>query len=464
MKGILVLCGLLLPVCCQGRGLASLDSVEACNHGVTSNLSQAYLRSPRYDIDPEAAPLQRRCSWTIVSTKPEKVVKLSSEFFVLSCKNNYTLDVYDGVNSTAQPIGRFCGGAFPSDVVSSGPALHVEFEYEYLTSHQGFMLFFSVELPDVECPSELLTCRNRKHCFKKESQCDGIDDCQDGTDEEDCDKPKDAPETKCGLRPSTPPVDRIVGGQVARPGSWPWIAMLRVPETEPYGFQCAATLIAPEWLVTAAHCFRDFRDSEDWSVSLNRYGSLLQEDDAVVRYVRKIIVHPDYNGFKPWNHTTPWLWRKQHDLALVQMNAPVNTSEFVRTICLPKPDFDPTAGLSCMAAGWGVTLNDEESREFLREVALPVITRDVCQEQLPEYTIAESMICAGHEDGGRDTCSGDSGGPLMYEAEEGWTLAGVVSTGSGCAHAKKPGVLSSIAYYVPWILEVVEGGVTANTV
>ena len=57
-----------------------------------------------------------------------------------------------------------------------------------------------------------------------------------------------------------------------------------------------------------------------------------------------------------------------------------------------------------------------------------------------------------------NSVKGDSGGPLScYDKnEQVWKLAGIVSWGIGCGLAKKPGVYTNVAYYLPWILETIQ--------
>lgn len=62
--------------------------------------------------------------------------------------------------------------------------------------------------------------------------------------------------------------------------------------------------------------------------------------------------------------------------------------------------------------------------------------------------LGKSIICAGLELGGMDSCLGDSGGPLTYN---GAILVGVVSAGIGCAEAEHPGMYSSVPYFRKWI-------------
>lgn len=60
------------------------------------------------------------------------------------------------------------------------------------------------------------------------------------------------------------------------------------------------------------------------------------------------------------------------------------------------------------------------------------------------------MICAGYLNGGKDSCEGDSGGPLNCHG----TLCGIVSWGSNtCAAKYKAGVYTRVSNYVYWILK-----------
>jgi len=87
-----------------------------------------------------------------------------------------------------------------------------------------------------------------------------------------------------------------------------------------------------------------------------------------------------------------------------------------------------------------------------------IISPELCNSfewygRFPGAFDATVMMCAGYAKGGRDACVGDSGGPLQcYDnADESWKLAGLVSTGRGCAVEKKPGIYTNVASLLDWI-------------
>lgn len=87
--------------------------------------------------------------------------------------------------------------------------------------------------------------------------------------------------------------------------------------------------------------------------------------------------------------------------------------------------------------------------DALMQVMVPVMGSDTCRQF---YGIdAESMLCAGYEQGQKDACQGDSGGPYFVEGRNGYTLQGVVSWGSGCARPRAPGVYAKVANLLDWV-------------
>ena len=58
---------------------------------------------------------------------------------------------------------------------------------------------------------------------------------------------------------------------------------------------------------------------------------------------------------------------------------------------------------------------------------------------------------------GKDSCAGDSGGPLMTNKKRKgrirWTQLGLISWGVLCGTEGKPGVYTNVQFFLKWILD-----------
>ncbi|CAH0405306.1 unnamed protein product [Chilo suppressalis] len=254
----------------------------------------------------------------------------------------------------------------------------------------------------------------------------------------DAQQPRDVTERGARVRWS-----RVVGGGGAAAGAWPWQAALY----RDGDFQCGATLVADQWLLSASHCFYQATEAH-WVARLGalRRGAWPRGPWERVARVRQVIVHPRYapRGFR-------------NDIALLRVD-PLPLHARLRPACLPPPRAQPPAGRHCTVVGWGQLYEHERVfPDTLQEVELPVISTAECRRRtrlLPLYRVTEDMFCAGYERGGRDACLGDSGGPLMCQESDRWYIYGVTSNGYGCARANRPGVYTKVSNYIEWIESV----------
>ncbi|KAF4077220.1 hypothetical protein AMELA_G00205530 [Ameiurus melas] len=234
---------------------------------------------------------------------------------------------------------------------------------------------------------------------------------------------------------------RIVGGEDAVKGAWPWIASLRWTGRH----ACGGTLIDSQWLVTAAHCvYGKNIHLSNWNVILGLHAQYESNtSDRQNHQIDQIIMNQNYNRRT-----------KDSDIALIHLQNKVNFTDYIQPICLPNSTQQFAAGRKCVIAGWGRLTEGGTVADVLQQAVLPLINNSVCQERLPEYNITERMLCAGYPEGGIDTCQGDSGGPLICEEEDrSWVLAGVTSFGVGCARPGRPGVSALVTHFIDWILE-----------
>lgn len=232
---------------------------------------------------------------------------------------------------------------------------------------------------------------------------------------------------------------RIVGGDpVEDPSKYPWMVSLNSNYAYPDIYQghfCGGTLIAPEWVLSAAHCVNEV--FTDFDVILGTKSLVADPGNYERISVERILIHPDYN-----------VNNNNNDIALLQLSQPSKQSPVSGLADYEKIEsFDKYS----TAIGWGTTEFKGEIPEELQQVSIPLVPQDVCKEAMQGYDITENMICAGAWSGGKDSCQGDSGGPLVIKQDGQEVLAGVVSFGEECALRAKPGVYTRVSKYHEWI-------------
>lgn len=179
---------------------------------------------------------------------------------------------------------------------------------------------------------------------------------------------------------------------------------MRLPSNEPDGHTCGASVLNREWIITAAHCFNDYSNPNQWQIHLGKYDKLVTDKNEVIRYIENIYIHPDYKGNKALPSNSTWSDRKANDLALVKLNAPlpINNS-FISSVCLPDSFEEMKQNQTCFVTGWGNTQQTGNDL-VLKQAKVPIISKDVCHEWMPYFDIGKTMLCAGYEEGGQDSC------------------------------------------------------------
>jgi len=241
----------------------------------------------------------------------------------------------------------------------------------------------------------------------------------------------------CGVRKPS----RIVGGEVAYPGAWPWqTGLKRTPSDIIF---CGGSLINKEWVVTASHCVYDMlRVNSDTVLIavLGEFDKANKEEQEVSIRTKKIIMHPQYDPQS-----------LDYDIALLKLEAPLDFNVYIRPVCLPGSytKFDERS--TCYVTGFGRTQQGGELAGMLRMAKVPLVSKETCEAAYGKEKITDRMICAGFPKGGIDACQGDSGGPLSCLYEGRWYLTGVVSWGVGCAQPNAYGVYAKVQELNEWV-------------
>ncbi|KAG7671257.1 putative Mite allergen Eur m 3 [Nannochloris sp. 'desiccata'] len=291
------------------------------------------------------------------------------------------------------------------------------------------------------------------------------------------------------LQPVTEVSYGIIGGQQAPEGRFPYVVSLR--DNKNGDHFCGGTLIRPDVILTAAHCF--FRggggDRGDSSSSSSASSRAVNPTAAVGRFLRnadtkgstvlqviETVLHPEFKFGRNFTH----------DVALLKLSAPVGFP----TVSLnydPNADFlnlsnqennrDTTSnGKNATILGWGIT--EQGLAQALRQGTIPLVSREECA-QVEAFSragapITSTMLCAGQVPKriGQiwphlppvDACQGDSGGPLLSVSSSppdgadssGDVQYGIISFGVGCAKPGVPGVYTDISKVKDFIEETLK--------
>lgn len=233
---------------------------------------------------------------------------------------------------------------------------------------------------------------------------------------------------------------RIVGGVPAQPGTRPWqvgLVVAGIKDNAQAQF-CGGTLIAPQWVLTAAHCVDGNMMPSQVAVLVGTHS--LSDANARRVGVKRLEVHPK------WDEDT-----NDNDIALLELAAPVTPSPTITPIRFATTEKEPTAGTLLTVSGWGATKEGGASSILLMTVDVPVVPISRCNRSASYNGAAtRRMVCAGGDEGGKDSCQGDSGGPAVTIDDEP-TVVGVVSWGLGCARPWKYGVYTRVGAFAEWI-------------
>ena len=240
---------------------------------------------------------------------------------------------------------------------------------------------------------------------------------------------------------------RIIGGNATTEGRYSYAVSLQ----DVRGHFCGGSLIAPDIVLSAAHCMQS---GGEYKAVIGRHALDTADGDEV--NVKTEITHTGYD----WGTT-------DNDYMIIILDRP--TTETVDLVQV-SPDVVPV-GTAVTVMGWGDTHPADDIRtlaEELMETEVFVVSNEECEQsngtvggtEIAGWTIggyeedyhnqiSENMMCA--KDSGEDSCQGDSGGPLVIRSDSGDMQVGIVSWGVSCAHEDFPGVYASVSARYEWI-------------
>lgn len=259
-------------------------------------------------------------------------------------------------------------------------------------------------------------------------------------------KPQADARASCGAGPfkalSIDEQKRIVGGTDAVKNSWPFIVALLNNKRQ----FCGGSIMDSTRILTAAHCVAHMSswDVARLEVALGMHNLKPSMDYQVLKKVRRVTRHRGFDSRTLYN-----------DIAILTLDSPIDYTSTISPVCLPPSDSsDQYTDKEAAVIGWGAIREGGGQPSVLQQVTVQIMTNDKCKNMYGSDApggIVDHMLCAAYPN--KDSCSGDSGGPLLVQQNPGspWIQAGIVSWGIGCAQTKYPGVYARVTSFMNWI-------------
>lgn len=457
--------------CCQGYQIAghvtkgkNIHCVKQSGCGGVKRLTKnnGELTTLNY---PSHYDSNLSCEWEIIAPIGSRI---RVEFKEFETEDNPQCQ-FDNLQIMDSMMERtFCGRRLPNPVFSASNYLNLKFVTDAHGQFKGFRAlysFISDSTLNQKCHNDKVwqpcLCKTIPTCGNPyPSDCEDVD-CGAGCacpperhilwnnqciTIEQCPEHKINSEYRCGsLLKGSQASTRIIGGESSDEGEWPWaVQLLRYRN-----LVCGATLIASNWVVSAAHCFLEhaFLDlkTKNYLITLGatkRVFTSFKTDTIEMMVPSLIQPHPRFS------YET-----NSHDIALIGLPRSVQFSNYIQPACLPKPTHGmPQEGDQCLVIGWGKTQEGGQLAKTLQKLELDIEKDSLCQNIYLIYSPI-TQICVGGGDLNRDTCQGDSGGPLLCDNtfDDGWTIHGITSFGTSCGVEPTPGVYTRVQFYLSWI-------------
>ncbi|XP_015277968.1 PREDICTED: snake venom serine protease-like [Gekko japonicus] len=222
--------------------------------------------------------------------------------------------------------------------------------------------------------------------------------------------------------------NRIIGGRECPEDAHPWLVQL-YDLTLPY---CAGILIDLNWVVTAAHCCLNRRSIV---IRLGEHSLSESSGHEQMRTSTETVL---------FNPSAVCEFECENDIMLIKLNTPAVPTAYVAPLSLATSP--PSLGTSC-------TVELQTFPDVPQCVNITILESQLCEDPFP-CVVPENILCAGVLEGGKDSCRGDSGGPLICDD----MLQGIVSLGgTPCGQPYLPGAYTKISQYASWIQEIIGG-------
>nr|XP_060639812.1 gilatoxin-like [Anolis sagrei ordinatus] len=235
--------------------------------------------------------------------------------------------------------------------------------------------------------------------------------------------------------------NRIIGGQICAETEHPWLVWI----SDSKRLYCSGVVINQDWVLTAAHCYV----SSGMQLKFGLHNREVPREGVQLRTSTEAKCYPDTASSDSNSCARSTI---RDDIMLVKLNAPVDYNDNVQPAILPTTV--PEEGTECKMMGWGSITSPEGTYPLVPYcVYIEIFNDQVCEAAYePWWKTNGKVLCAGVLDGGKDSCHGDSGGPLMCGDE----LQGILSFGSyPCAKPLEPGVYAKVKSYLFWIQSII---------